>query len=80
MDSTPAASAPAGYHVNMHEPETKGLEPGLWVGIVGVVMSTGFLVIRVYTKAVLAKKFELADLCIVLSWILAMSLQAIFLC
>lgn len=80
MDSAPAAPAPAGYHVNMQNPQVKDVEIGLWISIVGVVVATFFLVLRVYTRPLLTRMFGVEDICILLSWALTMSVQALFIC
>ena len=80
MNSTAAAPAPPGYHVDMQNPQVKGLELGLWVGFVGIGVSTAFLTLRVYTKVLLAKTFGFDDVCMLLAWVLAMGVQAMIIC
>lgn len=80
MDRQPAASTPAGYHGDMNDPRTTGLQLGLWVGVAGVAVSTIFLLPRLFTKIAFAKTFSLDDLFIVLSWALAMAVQSMLIC
>lgn len=80
MESTLAAPAPQGYHVDLHHPQTNGLVAGVGVGIAGIVVSTTFIALRVYTKAVLAKLFRIDDACIVLAWAMAMTDHILFIC
>ena len=80
MDSALAAPAPAGYHVNTQNPQVKGLELGLWVGVAGLVISTIFSMMRVYTRALLARIFGIEDACMLLSWASATSVQALIIC
>ena len=80
LDSTPAAPAPPGYHVDLQDPQMKGLFAGVCVGILGIILSTAFTGLRVYTKAFLARNFGIDDICIVLSWAMAMIMQVLFIC
>lgn len=66
---TPAASAPPGYTSNLVDPVTKNNTPGIVLAIVGMIISTAFLAMRIYTKAVLARIFGVDDILLILSWV-----------
>ena len=80
MNSMLAAPAPTGYHVDLSDPQTKGLELGLWIAVVGIVVSTTFFILRMNTKAALVRAFGIEDTYVVLSWAMAMSVQAMIMC
>ena len=80
MPSNAAAPAPAGYDVDLQNPQTRDLLAGLVVGFIGIAISTAFVVLRVYTKAIIVKIFVVEDVCLFVSWILALALQVIVIC
>lgn len=80
MAVTPAAPAPARYHVDFQHPQVNDLLAGLAVGFVGISICTIFVLLRVYAKAALAKAFSVEDLCVIVAWILAIAVQVIFIC
>lgn len=57
----PAATPPPGYTQNFDNPETKHTTAGIVISIVGMVITTLFLALRVYTKAFLAHIFGVDD-------------------
>lgn len=57
----PIVSAPNGYVVDLHNPQRRGEALITWAGIVGMIIATALLLIRVYTKAVLVKKMNSDD-------------------
>lgn len=59
--SKPLIPAPAGYVVDLENPQRCGEAVITWVGVVGLVIATAFLMIRAYTKVVLAKKISSDD-------------------
>lgn len=78
--TTPAAPAPHGYEHNLKDPQTQGIVAGCWVGIVGTVVASLSLALRIYTKAVLAKIFGWDDVALVVAWAVALAVQIIILC
>lgn len=73
----PAADPPPGYTRNMADPDIQDYHAGLWIGAVGIVLSTLFLVLRIYTKLFLTKVFGVDDWSLILAWAFAMVVQAI---
>lgn len=59
--SKPIVKAPEGYVVDLANPQRRGEALITWVGIVGIILGTILLIIRMYTKAVLAKKVSSDD-------------------
>lgn len=58
----PAATAPPGYTQNLvHPPETKHINAGITLSIVGMTISTLSILLRVYTKAYLSQTFGVDD-------------------
>ncbi|KAF2744974.1 hypothetical protein M011DRAFT_460462 [Sporormia fimetaria CBS 119925] len=58
---TPLFPAPEGYIVNLDNPQRSGVAANLWVGSVGIVLSTILFSIRIYTKTFLARNFSADD-------------------
>lgn len=61
MNQEPAAAPPAGYTTNLNDPETNYNVAGIAVAVLGIVLMTVFLAVRVYTKAFLSRRFGLDD-------------------
>ena len=57
----PLFPAPAGYLVDMENPQRMGAAVNFWVGGVGMFLATTFLSIRIYTKTFLARSFAADD-------------------
>jgi hypothetical protein len=57
----PIFPAPAGYIVDILHPQRSGEAANIWVGTVGMVISSLFMGIRLYTKIKLAKNFTADD-------------------
>jgi hypothetical protein len=57
----PIFPAPPGYVVDLENPQRKGEAANFWIGTVGMIVSAIFMVIRVYTKTLLAKSFTADD-------------------
>ncbi|KAK4504900.1 hypothetical protein PRZ48_002863 [Zasmidium cellare] len=63
----PAATAPPRYTQDLiNPPETKHISAGITISIVGMVISTLFILLRVYTKTRLARTFGIDDMCSIL--------------
>ncbi|KAJ8109483.1 hypothetical protein OPT61_g7428 [Boeremia exigua] len=73
----PIVPAPDGYIVDLQNPQRRGEAVITWVGIIGMVIATTLLLIRVYTKVVLVKKMTSDDWCLILAWIFAMPVQSL---
>ncbi|KAL1594363.1 hypothetical protein SLS60_010123 [Paraconiothyrium brasiliense] len=58
----PIVPPPTGYVVDLENPQRRGEAVITWVGIVGMVIATTLLLIRVYTKLVVVKKLASDDL------------------
>ncbi|KAK4498652.1 hypothetical protein PRZ48_009162 [Zasmidium cellare] len=72
----PAAKPPPGFTSNLGgDKMTKDTDSSIAIAIVGMLISTGFLVIRIYTKAVLAKLFGVDDVLLIIAWMLSMVVQ-----
>jgi uncharacterized integral membrane protein len=78
--SSPAASPPAAYTVNMQDPTIKGLAAGWWVTIIGTVLATFLQALRIYTKAVLVKMFGWEDALMLLARVFSLAVQGLLLC
>ncbi|KAF2164259.1 hypothetical protein M409DRAFT_25602 [Zasmidium cellare ATCC 36951] len=73
---TPAAPAPPGFTSNLSKGKmTKDTDSSIAIAIVGMLISTTFFIIRIYTKAVLAKLFGVDDVLLIIAWILSMVVQ-----
>ncbi|USW58983.1 hypothetical protein Slin15195_G123020 [Septoria linicola] len=72
---TPATSAPPGMVSNLENPTTKNTSPGMVLSIFGMCLATLFLMVRVYTKAFLARLFGIDDVALIISWVLSMAVQ-----
>lgn len=59
--SKPIVPAPLGYLVDLQNPQRRGEALITWVGIIGMVIATALLLVRVYTKVVLVKKISADD-------------------
>ncbi|KAI8937382.1 hypothetical protein NX059_006586 [Plenodomus lindquistii] len=57
----PIIPAPPGYVVSLDNPQQQGKDLIIWIGIVGMGLSTLLLIIRAYTKVVLVKKLSSDD-------------------
>jgi hypothetical protein len=80
MDSRPAVPAPSGYTVDLKNPKTDGRQLGLWIGAVGIAVSTLFLILRLSSKIAFTKALGLDDVFITLSWALATAMQGLIIC
>lgn len=69
LTRVPAAPAPDGYTANFDDPETKHREAGMIISIVGMVLSTAFILLRVYTKTYLARLWGIDDVAMILAWV-----------
>ncbi|KXT08850.1 hypothetical protein AC579_1482, partial [Pseudocercospora musae] len=75
LSHVPAAAAPPGYEVDFSNPKTKHNGAGIIISIVGMVLSTLFILLRVYTKTFLARMFGIDDIAMVLAWLISIGLQ-----
>lgn len=57
----PIIPAPAGYVVNLEDPQRRGEAVITWVGCIGMVIATTLLLIRLYTKLFIVKKIASDD-------------------
>ena len=80
MDTRPAAPAPSGYIVDLNNPNTDGLELGLWIGVVGIAVSTLLLLLRLFSKIAFTKALGLDDIFITASWAVATAMQSLIIC
>lgn len=64
----------------MANPEVKDLSLGLWIGAVGIGLSTACLMMRIYTKTAVTKSMSIDDLLATLSWLFAVGVQSIVIC
>ncbi|KIW03028.1 uncharacterized protein PV09_05682 [Verruconis gallopava] len=68
MSATPSSTivalvpAPSGYHVDFEHPQRRGIPAAYWVTGVGLVISTMFLAMRLYTKIRIVREFKAEDL------------------
>jgi len=61
--------APAGYVVDFENPIRNGDVAGYWVTGVGLILSSSFLAMRMYTKLVITKNFALDDAALLASFV-----------
>ena len=80
MENQPAAPAPSGYVVHMHNPETSELELGVAIGAIAIAISTLLLLLRLYTRVVFTKSSGIDDVFISLTWACATVFQAMVIC
>ncbi|KAF1362648.1 hypothetical protein EJ07DRAFT_105666, partial [Lizonia empirigonia] len=59
---------PPGCVVDLDNPQRRGQDLITWIGIVGLFIATVLLIVRMYTKAVLAKKINSDDWCLLFAW------------
>ncbi|KAL7659137.1 hypothetical protein ACMYSQ_002077 [Aspergillus niger] len=71
--------APEGVTPDLKDPERHYYTANLVVVIVGVTVSTLCLLVRIYTRVVIVRKWLLDDAVIILSWIFAAITQALLL-
>ncbi|KAI7159474.1 hypothetical protein KC349_g4108 [Hortaea werneckii] len=64
--SAPAAQPPPSYASSSDGPEIKGVTAGHWLDSVGLVLTTLFLGLRIYTKTAISKIFGVDDVCMIL--------------
>jgi hypothetical protein len=57
----PIVPAPAGYLVDLDNPQRRGQTIITCIGVLGMLIATMLLVIRAYTKLVFVKKVSLDD-------------------
>lgn len=57
----PLFPAPPGYVVDLSNPQRTGEAANLWVGAVGMILSTLFMAVRIYTKTRFAKCLSADD-------------------
>lgn len=69
LSKVPAATAPAGYTVNFDHPRTTYRDVGMIISIVGMALSTLFILLRVYTKAYLARLLGIDDVAMIFAWV-----------
>ncbi|KAI5367842.1 hypothetical protein Slin15195_G029750 [Septoria linicola] len=75
LTKVPAASAPDGYKANFDDPETRHREAGMIISVVGMVLSTAFILLRVYTKTYLARLWGIDDVAMIVAWMISIALQ-----
>ncbi|KAI7549651.1 hypothetical protein KC331_g3672 [Hortaea werneckii] len=64
--SAPAAQPPPSYASGSDGPEIKGVTAGHWLDSVGLVLTTLFLGLRIYTKTAISRIFGVDDVCMIL--------------
>ncbi|KAF2206517.1 hypothetical protein CERZMDRAFT_21667, partial [Cercospora zeae-maydis SCOH1-5] len=71
--------APGGYTPNLDNPTIMTLHRNvaMVLAIIGMVVSTVFISLRIYTRAFVSRRRAFDDAAIVLAWMLSISLQAI---
>lgn len=69
--------APAGYNVDFANPMRTGNIAGYWVTGVGMILSTSFLMMRLYTKIFIIKSFSVDDVTLISSWCFGIAVQSI---
>jgi hypothetical protein len=57
----PIVPAPAGYMINLDNPQRRGQTIITCIGVLGMLIATMLLVIRAYTKLVFVKKVSSDD-------------------
>ncbi|KAF1833323.1 hypothetical protein BDW02DRAFT_552717 [Decorospora gaudefroyi] len=67
--SQPIFPPPTGYVVDLENPQRTGVAANMWVGIMGMMLSSLFMGVRIYTKTKLAKNFTADDGALLLAWI-----------
>ncbi|OJD38864.1 uncharacterized protein BKCO1_3000240 [Diplodia corticola] len=72
-----ALAPPAGYNVDFDNPGRKGDTTGYWVFTFGVVFALLFLMMRLYTKIVVARSFVVDDVFIVASFVSGLACQGL---
>ncbi|PIA99847.1 hypothetical protein CB0940_02398 [Cercospora beticola] len=77
LSTTAAMPAPEGYTANLENPVTQHRDAGVVLAILGMVVSTAFLSLRIYTRAFASRRWGIDDAAIVVAWMLSISLQAI---
>ncbi|GIZ46853.1 hypothetical protein CKM354_000996200 [Cercospora kikuchii] len=76
--TTAAMPAPEGYAANLSHPvTTQHRDAGVVLSILGMIVSTAFLSLRIYTRAFASRRWGVDDAAIVVAWMLSISLQAI---
>lgn len=68
--------APAGYVVDFENPTRTGNVAGYWVTGIGLILSTSFLAMRMYTKLIITKNFSLDDAALLASFVSAATTRA----
>lgn len=63
--SAPAAQPPPSYASGSDGPEIKGVTAGHWLDSVGLVLTTLFLGLRIYTKTAISRIFGVDDVCMI---------------
>ncbi|KAF1940627.1 hypothetical protein EJ02DRAFT_435494 [Clathrospora elynae] len=71
----PISPAPAGYVVDLLNPQRNGEAANFWVGTLGMIVAALFMGIRLYTKAKLAKSITWDDGALVIAWCFSMAIQ-----
>lgn len=61
MSSTPAAQPPEGQVANFDNPETSYRIVGMVLAIVGMVIMSSIMILRMYTKTILIHLFGIDD-------------------
>lgn len=67
LAQTPAASPPPGVTSDLLHPYTKHTRSGVVAAIIGMFIAAIFLMIRIYTKVFLARRFGFDDVALLLS-------------
>lgn len=68
--------APAGYDVDFEDPARRGVLAGYWATGIGLVLSTSFLAMRIYTKLVITKSFSVDDGALLVSFVSMLSISS----
>lgn len=69
--------APAGYDVDFAHPMRTGNVAGYWVTGIGILLSTSFLMMRLYTKIFIIKAFSIDDVTLIMSYCFGITVQTI---
>ncbi|KAI7199854.1 hypothetical protein KC316_g8596 [Hortaea werneckii] len=78
--SAPAAQPPPSYASGSDGPEIKGVTAGHWLDSVGLVLTTLFLGLRIYTKTAISRIFGVDDVCMILAWCFAVAIHGLLIC
>ncbi|CAK3852960.1 integral membrane [Lecanosticta acicola] len=71
----PASTVLSGYTQNFADPMSKHNTAGIVISVVGMVITTLFMLLRLYTKAFLAHIFGIDDVALTIAWMMSIALQ-----